>query len=224
MNKRIEILKGVLLENFNGNFTIREQKDTVAKMLVYQPPLTSPLKRLRPLRWFEAVTLVTTHHQVQTYHIFRDNESKKYVVVIEATYYHANRLEINVKWEDCAAEYVDIFFAWLDQNFEYVTDDKAEVEEKTTPAKVTPDRLTSVEVEPEQRHIYEDRLSPREIEVADLMADGLTRTKIASLLGISPHTVKIHAAKIAKTLGIKGREKSHSFILRKMGFRTGDNK
>jgi DNA-binding NarL/FixJ family response regulator len=48
-------------------------------------------------------------------------------------------------------------------------------------------------------------LSPREIEVLGMMADGLGNKIIAARLGISPHTVKFHVASIFAKLGAESR-------------------
>jgi DNA-binding NarL/FixJ family response regulator len=46
-------------------------------------------------------------------------------------------------------------------------------------------------------------LTPRETEVADLFADGLTGHQIGDKLGISSKTVDIHRGKIKVKLGVK---------------------
>jgi non-specific serine/threonine protein kinase len=46
-------------------------------------------------------------------------------------------------------------------------------------------------------------LSPREIEVAVLIAEGLAHKEIASKLVISPRTVEYHVANIHKELGVQ---------------------
>src|SRR5436190_1657895 len=48
-----------------------------------------------------------------------------------------------------------------------------------------------------------DELTPREVEVADLFADGLTGRQIGVKLGISPKTVDIHRGKIKMKFGVK---------------------
>lgn len=48
-------------------------------------------------------------------------------------------------------------------------------------------------------------LSPREREIASLIAQGLTRRRIASELSISPRTVDTHVGKIFKKLGVSSR-------------------
>jgi DNA-binding NarL/FixJ family response regulator len=52
---------------------------------------------------------------------------------------------------------------------------------------------------------YEEALTPREIEVLELLAEGLPNKGIASRLGISDQTVKFHVAAIAGKLGAANR-------------------
>lgn len=51
----------------------------------------------------------------------------------------------------------------------------------------------------------EEPLTPRELEVLDLMAEGLPNKAIAARLGISDQTVKFHAASIIGKLGATNR-------------------
>jgi DNA-binding CsgD family transcriptional regulator len=46
-------------------------------------------------------------------------------------------------------------------------------------------------------------LSPRELEVLRMVADGKTATSIAKTLFVSPHTVKRHMANIRVKLGVR---------------------
>ncbi len=48
-------------------------------------------------------------------------------------------------------------------------------------------------------------LPPRQAEVLDLLAEGLTNKEIAIRLGISPATVKIHVARLQAWLGASNR-------------------
>ena len=50
-----------------------------------------------------------------------------------------------------------------------------------------------------------ERLTPRESEVLDLVADGLSNKAVASRLGISDETVKFHLAAIFGKLGASNR-------------------
>ena len=52
---------------------------------------------------------------------------------------------------------------------------------------------------------YEEALTPREIQVLELLAEGLPNKGIASRLGISDQTVKFHVAAIAGKLGAANR-------------------
>lgn len=46
-------------------------------------------------------------------------------------------------------------------------------------------------------------LSPRQQQVADLVAQGKRETEIAEALGISFHTVKVHKSLIYRKLGVR---------------------
>jgi DNA-binding NarL/FixJ family response regulator len=54
-------------------------------------------------------------------------------------------------------------------------------------------------------HVVVDALTPREIEVLQLLADGLPNKTIAIRLGISDQTVKFHVASITGKLGVANR-------------------
>jgi DNA-binding NarL/FixJ family response regulator len=56
-------------------------------------------------------------------------------------------------------------------------------------------------VEPE---LYE-ALTPRELEVLEVLAEGLSNKSIASRLGITEHTVKFHVSSIFAKLGAENR-------------------
>lgn len=51
----------------------------------------------------------------------------------------------------------------------------------------------------------EERLTPREVEVLEQLAQGLTNKQIALALGISEHTVKYHISAIYAKLGVMNR-------------------
>ena len=48
-------------------------------------------------------------------------------------------------------------------------------------------------------------LSPREAEVLDLLAKGLSNKEVANILGMSPHTAKFHVQAIFEKLGAQTR-------------------
>ena len=50
-----------------------------------------------------------------------------------------------------------------------------------------------------------EELTPRETEVLQLLADGLTNKAIAQRLGISDHTVKFHVNAVLGKLGAQSR-------------------
>jgi DNA-binding NarL/FixJ family response regulator len=51
----------------------------------------------------------------------------------------------------------------------------------------------------------EEPLTPREVEVVELLAEGLSNKAIAARLGISDQTVKFHVASISGKLGAANR-------------------
>jgi len=58
-----------------------------------------------------------------------------------------------------------------------------------------------------------DRLTPRERQVAMLVARGLSNKEVASQLGISDGTVKLHMHKVIQKLGAGSRFKAILMIL-----------
>ena len=52
---------------------------------------------------------------------------------------------------------------------------------------------------------FEESLTPREVEVLELLAEGLPNKAIAARLGISDQTVKFHVAAISGKLGAANR-------------------
>jgi DNA-binding NarL/FixJ family response regulator len=60
----------------------------------------------------------------------------------------------------------------------------------------------------------QDPLTPRELEVLELMAKGLANRDIALALGMSPHTAKFHVAQILDKTGAASRTEAVSQGLR----------
>jgi len=58
-------------------------------------------------------------------------------------------------------------------------------------------------------------LSERELEVLDLLAEGLSNKLVAHRLGISEHTVKTHVASIFAKLGVSSRTEAVSQAIRR---------
>jgi DNA-binding NarL/FixJ family response regulator len=57
-----------------------------------------------------------------------------------------------------------------------------------------------------------DALTPREREVALLIADGLTNTELARRLYISPRTAAVHVSNILRKLGVSSRTEVRSHL------------
>lgn len=67
----------------------------------------------------------------------------------------------------------------------------------------------------------EDRLTPRQLEVLELMAKGLTNPEIGSVLGIATTTVKTHVAAVMQALGAGSRTEA-AVALGKLGLERDD--
>ena len=70
------------------------------------------------------------------------------------------------------------------------------------------DRSLSASMMPGRDSVHDfpvEELTPRETEVLQLMADGLTNKAIAQKLSISEHTVKFHVNAILGKLGVQSR-------------------
>jgi two-component system, NarL family, response regulator YdfI len=79
-------------------------------------------------------------------------------------------------------------------------------------------RASLAEVLPEAQPVAEELaepLSDRELEVLDLLAEGLSNKLIAHRLGISEHTVKTHVASIFAKLGASSRTEAVSQAIRR---------
>lgn len=75
--------------------------------------------------------------------------------------------------------------------------------DRTTRALI--DRLRELSADRLRGERLRARLSPREVEVLALMAEGHDNGEIARLLFISPHTVKHHVHTICQKLGVESR-------------------
>ncbi|MBF0309638.1 MAG: response regulator transcription factor [Magnetococcales bacterium] len=59
-------------------------------------------------------------------------------------------------------------------------------------------------------------LTPRQVDVLRLMRDGKSNKEIALVLGLSPATVKVHAASIFKSLDVRNRTQA-AMVAERMG-------
>ncbi len=73
---------------------------------------------------------------------------------------------------------------------------------------------TEDELDPPVRDDAAPRLSPRELEVLRLAAEGLSGPRIAELLSVSPATVKTHFSHIYSKLGVADRAAAVARALR----------
>jgi DNA-binding NarL/FixJ family response regulator len=64
-----------------------------------------------------------------------------------------------------------------------------------------------------------DRLTPREYQIAMLVARGLSNREVARQLGISTGTVKLHMHHVIRKLGVKSRFEAMTMILREAAVR-----
>ena len=59
-----------------------------------------------------------------------------------------------------------------------------------------------------------DRLTPRETEILQLMARGLSTEEISGQLGVSPYTLRTHVQNILTKLGVHSKLEALAFAIR----------
>lgn len=59
-----------------------------------------------------------------------------------------------------------------------------------------------------------DRLTPRELQVLDLMAEGLSPEEVASTLGMSPNTLRTHTQNVLTKLGVHSKTEALMLAIR----------
>jgi DNA-binding CsgD family transcriptional regulator len=64
------------------------------------------------------------------------------------------------------------------------------------------------------RRTGKEALTPREVEVLELLAEGHQHEEIGRRLGIGPETVRTHARKAAERLGAKTRTQAVATAIR----------
>jgi len=82
-------------------------------------------------------------------------------------------------------------------------------------ATATLDGKRRAEIRTEADTLADEPLTAREIEVLDLLAEGLSNKAIAARLGISDQTVKFHVASITGKLGAANRTEAVRRALRR---------
>jgi len=70
-------------------------------------------------------------------------------------------------------------------------------------------------VEPELDDSLLDEITPREIEVLRMLAEGLPNKEIAGRMRISDHTVKFHISSILEKLGASTRTEAVTIGIRR---------
>ena len=90
-----------------------------------------------------------------------------------------------------------------EQAIEYALSEEVEREAAT---------LVPVAEHPSQADERAEHLTPREQEVALLVARGLTNRRIAKELSISEHTVENHVHRILKKLGFSSRARIAAWV------------
>jgi DNA-binding CsgD family transcriptional regulator len=60
-------------------------------------------------------------------------------------------------------------------------------------------------------------LSPRELEILTMTAEGLTNTQVASRIGVTIHAVKFHLGSVYRKLGVANRTEATAVFFRAAG-------
>jgi DNA-binding NarL/FixJ family response regulator len=81
-------------------------------------------------------------------------------------------------------------------------------------AEVVLGRIRSAPVVPERELAAIEQLSPREVDVLRLIANGLENAEIAAELNISPRTAKNHVSNILSKLGLPSRVQAAVYAVR----------
>lgn len=85
---------------------------------------------------------------------------------------------------------------------------------------LTPQQLRGQRDHSSQNHILEsppmiETLTPRELQVLRMLADGVGNKQIAAQLGVSDHTAKFHVAQILAKLGATSRTEAVTIGIRR---------
>ena len=65
-------------------------------------------------------------------------------------------------------------------------------------------------------HVSPSSLTPRELEILQLIVDGHTNQQIARTLGISEKTVKTHCSRLFQRLGVSDRTQAAVWAMRNL--------
>jgi len=69
--------------------------------------------------------------------------------------------------------------------------------------------------DPSNAHAVVSALTPRQREILDGLAQGLSNKQVARRLGVSPNTVKVHLAALFRTLNANNRTQAVMFAQRR---------
>jgi ATP/maltotriose-dependent transcriptional regulator MalT len=82
-------------------------------------------------------------------------------------------------------------------------------------SEVPEDALGTRRIDPDRLEVPDEPLTPREHDVLELVAEGLSNKAIGARLGISDQTVKFHVASICGKLGVANRTEAVRRALRR---------
>jgi DNA-binding NarL/FixJ family response regulator len=84
--------------------------------------------------------------------------------------------------------------------------------EAAVPRTLAAQLITAIQTQGRRRTVVgrngRAELTAREVEVLELLSDGLTNAAVAERLSISPVTVRRHASEVVRKLGVKNREEA----------------
>jgi DNA-binding NarL/FixJ family response regulator len=88
--------------------------------------------------------------------------------------------------------------------------------EAAVPRTLTARLITTIQTQGRRRTVVgkdgRAELTAREVEVLELLCEGLSNAEIAKLLSISPVTVRRHASEVVRKLGVKDRNEAIALV------------